>query len=70
MSRYCLTHCGHMCSCRAPRAELPVLILTPLPWQLLSPQVTVLAKTLEKADSCYCPSLQNMFRAVSGGELP
>uniref|UniRef100_A0A674H6Q3 Dynein axonemal heavy chain 17 n=1 Tax=Taeniopygia guttata TaxID=59729 RepID=A0A674H6Q3_TAEGU len=35
--------------------------------QLLSPQVTVLAKTLEKADSCYCPSLQNMFRAVSGG---
>ncbi|NWV92100.1 DYH17 protein, partial [Machaerirhynchus nigripectus] len=35
--------------------------------QLLSPQVTVLAKTLEKADSCYWPSLQNMFRAVSGG---
>ncbi|NXK90148.1 DYH17 protein, partial [Formicarius rufipectus] len=35
--------------------------------QLLSPQVTVLAKTLEKADSCYWPSLQNMFRAVSAG---
>ncbi|NXH86672.1 DYH17 protein, partial [Edolisoma coerulescens] len=35
--------------------------------QLLSPQVTVLAETLEKADSCYWPSLQNMFRAVSGG---
>ncbi|XP_005530761.1 PREDICTED: dynein heavy chain 17, axonemal [Pseudopodoces humilis] len=35
--------------------------------QLLSPQVTVLAKMLEKADSCYWPSLQNMFRAVSGG---
>ncbi|NXE96762.1 DYH17 protein, partial [Menura novaehollandiae] len=35
--------------------------------QLLSPQVTVLAKTLEKTDSCYWPSLQNMFRAVSGG---
>ncbi|NWX62644.1 DYH17 protein, partial [Promerops cafer] len=35
--------------------------------QLQSPQVTVLAKTLEKADSCYWPSLQNMFRAVSGG---
>ncbi|NXJ22597.1 DYH17 protein, partial [Dicrurus megarhynchus] len=35
--------------------------------QLFSPQVTVLAKTLEKADSCYWPSLQNMFRAVSGG---
>ncbi|NWU29126.1 DYH17 protein, partial [Dyaphorophyia castanea] len=35
--------------------------------QLLSPQVTVLAKTLEKADSCYWPSLRNLFRAVSGG---
>ncbi|NWR46185.1 DYH17 protein, partial [Regulus satrapa] len=35
--------------------------------QLRSPQVAVLAKTLEKADSCYWPSLQNMFRAVSGG---
>ncbi|NXY12732.1 DYH17 protein, partial [Atrichornis clamosus] len=35
--------------------------------QLLSPQVMMLAKTLEKADSCYWPSLQNMFRAVSGG---
>ncbi|RMB95204.1 hypothetical protein DUI87_28191 [Hirundo rustica rustica] len=35
--------------------------------QLLSPQVTVLSKTLEKADSCYLPSLQNMFRAVTGG---
>ncbi|NWV39884.1 DYH17 protein, partial [Grantiella picta] len=35
--------------------------------QLLSPQVTVLAKTLEKADSCYWPPLQNMLRAVSGG---
>lgn len=47
-----------------------MLMLTPLPCQLLSPQVTVLAKTLEKADSCYWPSLQNMFRAVSGGEVP
>ncbi|NWI54818.1 DYH17 protein, partial [Calyptomena viridis] len=35
--------------------------------QLLSPQVTVLAKTMEKANSCYWPSLQNMFRAVSAG---
>ncbi|XP_071429942.1 dynein axonemal heavy chain 17 isoform X2 [Pithys albifrons albifrons] len=35
--------------------------------QLLSPQVTLLAKTLEKADSCYWPSLQNIFRAVSAG---
>ncbi|XP_030817712.1 dynein heavy chain 17, axonemal [Camarhynchus parvulus] len=35
--------------------------------QLVTPQVTVLAKALEKADSCYWPSLQNMFRAVSGG---
>ncbi|NXB98994.1 DYH17 protein, partial [Orthonyx spaldingii] len=35
--------------------------------QLLSPQVTVLAKTLESADSCYWPSLKNMFRAISGG---
>ncbi|NXK40473.1 DYH17 protein, partial [Piprites chloris] len=35
--------------------------------QLLSPQVTVLAKTLEKAKSCYWPPLQNMFRAVSAG---
>lgn len=47
-----------------------MLILMPLPWQLLSPQVTVLSKTLEKADSCYWPSLQNMFRAVRGGEVP
>ncbi|NWR24818.1 DYH17 protein, partial [Emberiza fucata] len=35
--------------------------------QLVSPQVTVLVKALEKADSCYWPSLQNMFRAVNGG---
>ncbi|NXH39972.1 DYH17 protein, partial [Dicaeum eximium] len=35
--------------------------------QLLSPQVTVLAKTLEKADSCYWPSLQTMFSVVTGG---
>ncbi|NXE69982.1 DYH17 protein, partial [Calcarius ornatus] len=35
--------------------------------QVLSPLVTVLAKALEKADSCYWPSLQNMFRAVNGG---
>uniref|UniRef100_A0A8C5X999 Dynein axonemal heavy chain 17 n=2 Tax=Malurus TaxID=55806 RepID=A0A8C5X999_9PASS len=35
--------------------------------QLLSPQVTMLAKALEKADSCYWPSLQNMFRTVSTG---
>uniref|UniRef100_A0A8C0VD33 Dynein axonemal heavy chain 17 n=1 Tax=Cyanistes caeruleus TaxID=156563 RepID=A0A8C0VD33_CYACU len=38
--------------------------------QLLSPQVTVLTKMLEKADSCYWPSLQNMFRAVSGAAEP
>uniref|UniRef100_A0A803VV29 Dynein axonemal heavy chain 17 n=1 Tax=Ficedula albicollis TaxID=59894 RepID=A0A803VV29_FICAL len=37
--------------------------------QLRSPQVSVLAKALEKADSCYWPSLQNMFSAVTGGEL-
>ncbi|XP_016158228.1 PREDICTED: dynein heavy chain 17, axonemal isoform X1 [Ficedula albicollis] len=35
--------------------------------QLRSPQVSVLAKALEKADSCYWPSLQNMFSAVTGG---
>lgn len=46
-----------------------MLIPVPLP-QLVTPQVTVLAKALEKADSCYWPSLQNMFRAVNGGELP
>ncbi|XP_063266171.1 dynein axonemal heavy chain 17 [Prinia subflava] len=44
--------------------------MTKLEWineQLLSPQVTVLIKTLEKADSCYLPSLQNMLRGVTGG---
>ncbi|KAL2297866.1 hypothetical protein Nmel_016431 [Mimus melanotis] len=35
--------------------------------QLRSPQVSVLAQALEKADSCYWPSLQNMFSAVTGG---
>ncbi|KAF2980506.1 hypothetical protein EK904_000040 [Melospiza melodia maxima] len=35
--------------------------------QLVTPQVTGLAKALEKADSCYWPSLQNMIRAVNGG---
>ncbi|NXM68229.1 DYH17 protein, partial [Serilophus lunatus] len=35
--------------------------------QLLSAQVTVLTKTLEKADSCYWPSVQNMFKTVSAG---
>uniref|UniRef100_A0A8C5IYP6 Dynein axonemal heavy chain 17 n=1 Tax=Junco hyemalis TaxID=40217 RepID=A0A8C5IYP6_JUNHY len=36
--------------------------------QVLShPPVTGLAKALEKADSCYWPSLQNMIRAVNGG---
>nr|XP_054501017.1 dynein axonemal heavy chain 17 [Agelaius phoeniceus] len=35
--------------------------------QLVTPQVTVLVQALEKADSCYWPSLQNMFRAVNGG---
>nr|XP_026654102.1 dynein heavy chain 17, axonemal-like [Zonotrichia albicollis] len=54
---------------RCPRAEPPVLILVPLP-QLVTPQVTGLAKALEKADSCYWPSLQNMIRAVNGGEVP
>ncbi|XP_042635783.1 dynein axonemal heavy chain 17 [Catharus ustulatus] len=35
--------------------------------QLRSPQVSVLAQALEKANSCYWPSLQNMFSAVTGG---
>lgn len=64
MSRYCLTTVDP-----CPRAEPPVLTPVPLP-QLVTPQVTVLAKALEKADSCYWPSLQNMFRAVNGGEVP
>ncbi|XP_061866833.1 dynein axonemal heavy chain 17 isoform X5 [Colius striatus] len=33
--------------------------------QLLSPQVTALAETLEKANSCYWPALQSIFRTVS-----
>ncbi|NXT54658.1 DYH17 protein, partial [Pluvianellus socialis] len=33
--------------------------------QLLSPRVTVLAETLEKANSCYWPALQSMFKDVS-----
>ncbi|XP_055553184.1 dynein axonemal heavy chain 17 isoform X2 [Falco cherrug] len=35
--------------------------------QLLSPQVTVLAMMLEKANSCYWSPLQSMFRDVSAG---
>ncbi|KAM6297472.1 dynein axonemal heavy chain 17 [Aegotheles albertisi] len=35
--------------------------------QLLSPRVTVLAKMLEQANSCYWPVLQSMFRDVSAG---
>ncbi|NWU53608.1 DYH17 protein, partial [Dromas ardeola] len=35
--------------------------------QLLSPRVTVLAETLERANSCYWPALQSMFKDVSTG---
>ncbi|XP_071881804.1 dynein axonemal heavy chain 17 [Anas platyrhynchos] len=35
--------------------------------QLLSPRVSALAEILEKADSCYWPALQAMFRDVSAG---
>ncbi|XP_040542548.1 dynein axonemal heavy chain 17 isoform X5 [Gallus gallus] len=35
--------------------------------QLLSPRVTALAEILEKANSCYWPALQAMFRDVSAG---
>ncbi|NXD84162.1 DYH17 protein, partial [Halcyon senegalensis] len=35
--------------------------------QLLSPQVTALATILEKASSCYWPSLQSLLRDVSAG---
>ncbi|XP_075025374.1 dynein axonemal heavy chain 17 [Calonectris borealis] len=35
--------------------------------QLLSPRVTALAEMLEKANSCYWPALQTMFRDVSTG---
>ncbi|NXL59531.1 DYH17 protein, partial [Chordeiles acutipennis] len=35
--------------------------------QLLSPRVTALAEILEKANSCYWPVLQSMFRDVSAG---
>uniref|UniRef100_A0A8C3CT99 Dynein axonemal heavy chain 17 n=1 Tax=Cairina moschata TaxID=8855 RepID=A0A8C3CT99_CAIMO len=35
--------------------------------QLLSPRVSTLAEILEKADSCYWPALQAMFRDVSAG---
>uniref|UniRef100_A0A8B9S1G8 Dynein axonemal heavy chain 17 n=1 Tax=Accipiter nisus TaxID=211598 RepID=A0A8B9S1G8_9AVES len=35
--------------------------------QLLSPRVTALAGILEKANSCYWPALQSMFRDVSAG---
>lgn len=41
----------------------------PLP-QLLSPRVSTLAEILEKADSCYWPALQAMFRDVSAGRAP
>ncbi|NXE83161.1 DYH17 protein, partial [Cochlearius cochlearius] len=35
--------------------------------QLLSPRVAALAEMLEKANSCYWPALQSMFRDVSAG---
>ncbi|NWW98330.1 DYH17 protein, partial [Caloenas nicobarica] len=35
--------------------------------QLLSPRVTALAEILEKANSCYWPVLQGVFRDVSAG---
>ncbi|XP_072737598.1 dynein axonemal heavy chain 17-like [Ciconia boyciana] len=35
--------------------------------QLLSPRVTALAEMLEKANSCYWPALQSLFRDVSAG---
>ncbi|XP_074778161.1 dynein axonemal heavy chain 17 [Athene noctua] len=35
--------------------------------QLLSPRVTALAEMLEKANSCYWPVLQSLFRDVSAG---
>ncbi|KAM6111100.1 LOW QUALITY PROTEIN: dynein axonemal heavy chain 17 [Pterocles gutturalis] len=35
--------------------------------QLLSPPVTALAETLEKANSCYWPALQSVFRDVRAG---
>ncbi|XP_075576162.1 dynein axonemal heavy chain 17 isoform X2 [Pelecanus crispus] len=35
--------------------------------QLLSPRMTALAEMLEKANSCYWPALQSMFRDVSAG---
>ncbi|NXL03800.1 DYH17 protein, partial [Mesembrinibis cayennensis] len=35
--------------------------------QLLSPRVTALAEMLEKANSCYWPALQSMFRDVNAG---
>ncbi|GAB0197572.1 dynein axonemal heavy chain 17 [Grus japonensis] len=35
--------------------------------QLLSPRATALAGMLEKANSCYWPALQSMFRDVSAG---
>ncbi|NXJ83957.1 DYH17 protein, partial [Trogon melanurus] len=50
-----------------PGAEPLVLSPPPLPCQLLSPQVMELARILEKADSCYWPVLQSLFRDVSAG---
>uniref|UniRef100_A0A8C3J4X5 Dynein axonemal heavy chain 17 n=1 Tax=Calidris pygmaea TaxID=425635 RepID=A0A8C3J4X5_9CHAR len=35
--------------------------------QLLSPRVAALAEMLEKANSCYWPALQSMFKDVSSG---
>lgn len=55
---------------RVPDAELPALSLPSLPCQLLSSQVTALAGILEKANSCYWPALQSMFRDVSAGKPP
>lgn len=51
---------------RTPTAK-PTAV--PLP-QLLSPRVSALAEILEKADSCYWPALQAMFRDVSAGRAP
>ncbi|XP_038013513.1 dynein heavy chain 17, axonemal-like [Motacilla alba alba] len=50
-----------------PRVEFDFWQTRVTSLECISEQVTVLAKTLEKADSCYWPSLQNMFRAVNGG---
>ena len=54
--------------CRGWPGCVPHPSSTVHPPQLLSPRVTALAEILEKADSCYWPALQAMFRDVSAGE--